>query len=70
MEKLGVTKNNFKKFSPSKQSLKCHVFGETGHFARECKDRKSGTNKANIVNTEIAEMVAHVHLDDGDDIVG
>ncbi|GKC36884.1 hypothetical protein Tco_1049268, partial [Tanacetum coccineum] len=40
-----------------------------GQFARECKDRKSGTNEANAVNTEIAEMVAHVHLDDGDDLV-
>nr|GEU79007.1 copia-like retrotransposon [Tanacetum cinerariifolium] len=52
--KLGVSKNNFKKFSPSKGSLKCHVCGETGHFARECKDRKSGTNEVNAVNTEIA----------------
>ncbi|GJW16302.1 hypothetical protein Tco_0020435 [Tanacetum coccineum] len=40
--KLRVTKNNFKKFSPSKR-----------------------TNEVNAVNTEIAKMVAHVHLDDG-----
>ncbi|GJT24166.1 arginine--tRNA ligase, chloroplastic/mitochondrial [Tanacetum coccineum] len=36
----------------------------------KCKDRKSGTNEVNMVNTEIAEMVAHVHLDDEDDLVG
>ncbi|GKE00982.1 hypothetical protein Tco_1388965 [Tanacetum coccineum] len=36
----------------------------------ENQHRKSGTNEVNMVNTKIAEMVAHVHLDDGDDIVG
>ncbi|GKA67932.1 hypothetical protein Tco_0767849 [Tanacetum coccineum] len=33
--KMRVTKNNFKKSALSNRSFKCHVCGETGHFARE-----------------------------------
>nr|GEZ26568.1 copia-like retrotransposon [Tanacetum cinerariifolium] len=68
--KIGVIKKKFKKSVPSNWSFLCHVGGEIGHFARECNDRKSRTNEVNMVNTEIAEMMAHVHLDDGDDLVG
>ena len=68
--KIGVTRNNFKKHAPSKCFGKCHVCGETGHYARECKHRKSGTSDVNMVNTEIADKLAQVHLDDGDDLVG
>ena len=44
----------------SKRSSRCHVCGETGHYARECKDRKSGPT-ANSVE-EVANLVANVDL--------
>nr|GEY64624.1 copia-like retrotransposon [Tanacetum cinerariifolium] len=44
---------------------KCHVCGDNGgHYARECKLRKSGNDDVNVVNGEIADYVARVHLDD------
>ncbi|KAJ9554969.1 hypothetical protein OSB04_009583 [Centaurea solstitialis] len=43
-----------------KKSGPCHVCGETGHYARECKDRKSGP-VANAVE-EVANLVANVNL--------
>ncbi|GJR08956.1 copia-like retrotransposon [Tanacetum coccineum] len=61
---LGVNRDKFKKTGPSKRTGKCHVCGDTGHYARECKLRKSGNDDVNVVNGEIADRVAHVHLDD------
>ncbi|KAJ9565839.1 hypothetical protein OSB04_001805 [Centaurea solstitialis] len=43
-----------------KKSGPCHVCGETGHYARECKDRKSGP-VANAVEG-VANLVANVNL--------
>ncbi|GJU49905.1 hypothetical protein Tco_1219460 [Tanacetum coccineum] len=37
---------------------------DTGHYACECKLRKSENDDVNVVNGEIADRVAHVHLDD------
>ncbi|GKC98676.1 copia-like retrotransposon, partial [Tanacetum coccineum] len=61
---LSVNRDKFKKTGPSKRTGKCHVCGDTGHYARECKLRKSGNDDVNMVNGEIADRVAHVHLDD------
>ncbi|GKC99579.1 hypothetical protein Tco_1169854 [Tanacetum coccineum] len=36
----------------------------TGQYARECKLRKSKNDDVNVVNGEIADCVAHAHLDD------
>ncbi|GJY68428.1 copia-like retrotransposon [Tanacetum coccineum] len=61
---LGVNRDEFKKSGSSKRTGKCHVCGETDHYARECKMRKSKSDDVNVVNGEIADHVAHVHLDD------
>ena len=61
---LGVKHDKFKKTGSSKRTGKCHVCGETGHYARECKLRKSGNDDVNVVDGEIADRVAHVHLDE------
>lgn len=47
--KLGVNHERFKKVASSKRTGKCHVCGDTGHYARECKERKSGNNELNVV---------------------
>ncbi|GKC05442.1 copia-like retrotransposon [Tanacetum coccineum] len=52
------------KTGPSKRTGKCHVCGNTGHYARAYKLRKSGSDDVNVVNGEIADRMAHVHLDD------
>ncbi|CAI9278375.1 unnamed protein product [Lactuca saligna] len=67
---------NKKNFGPKKQSFKkpghqnpnskpkragpCHIFGEMGHYARECKDRKS-VPVAHAVE-KVTDMVASVNL--------
>ncbi|KAJ9547539.1 hypothetical protein OSB04_020082 [Centaurea solstitialis] len=68
VKNFGPKKQSFKK--PGNQKPKfnnkpkkfgsCHVCGETGHYARECKDRKSGP-VANAVE-EVANMVANMDL--------
>ena len=45
---------------PSVTSTPPHVCGEIGHYARECKDRKSGP-MAHAVE-EVANLVANVNL--------
>ncbi|GKC48057.1 copia-like retrotransposon [Tanacetum coccineum] len=66
---LGVNRDKFKKTGASKRTGKCHVCVDTDHYARECKLRKSGNDDVNVVNGEIADRVAHVHLDDDDNLV-
>ncbi|KVI06666.1 Acyl transferase/acyl hydrolase/lysophospholipase [Cynara cardunculus var. scolymus] len=44
---------------------RCHVCGETGHYARECKDRKSGPPVANYVKG-IQHLVANLHMEEID----
>ncbi|KAJ9567237.1 hypothetical protein OSB04_003203 [Centaurea solstitialis] len=68
VKNFGPKKQSFKR--PGNQKPKfnnkpkrigpCHVCGETGHYARECKDRKSGP-VANAVE-EVANLVANVDL--------
>ncbi|KAJ9542149.1 hypothetical protein OSB04_028655 [Centaurea solstitialis] len=68
VKNFGPKKQSFKR--PGNQKPKfnnkpkkagpCHVCGETGHYARECKDRKSGP-VANAVD-EVANLVANVDL--------
>ncbi|KAK9049048.1 hypothetical protein SSX86_031984, partial [Deinandra increscens subsp. villosa] len=63
---LGPKKQVFKKPQQSnnqakKRSGKCHVCGETGHYARECDQRKSAPASANAV-AEITHLVANVDL--------
>ncbi|KAJ9536585.1 hypothetical protein OSB04_un000234 [Centaurea solstitialis] len=57
-KKLGNQKPKYN--NKPKKSGPCHVCGETGHYARECKDRKSGP-VANAVE-EVANLVANVDL--------
>ena len=66
---LGPNKQSFKKpcnhqqknpNSKPKRAGPCHVCGEIGHYARECKDRKSGPG-AHAVE-QVTDMVASVNL--------
>ncbi|GJZ48768.1 hypothetical protein Tco_0602958 [Tanacetum coccineum] len=48
----------------SKRIKKCYVCEETDRYAREFKMRKSGSDDVIVVNGEITDLVAHVHLND------
>ncbi|KAJ9558418.1 hypothetical protein OSB04_013032 [Centaurea solstitialis] len=43
---------------------KCHVCGDTRHYARECKQRKSGPPTAANAVGEIGELVANLTMDE------
>ncbi|KAJ9552894.1 hypothetical protein OSB04_016939 [Centaurea solstitialis] len=47
-----------------KRNGKCHVYVEMGHYARECKLRKSGPPAAANAVGEIGELVANLTMDE------
>ncbi|KAJ9536248.1 hypothetical protein OSB04_un000581 [Centaurea solstitialis] len=64
---LGPQKKAFKRQGQSsfqkkdfKRNGKCHVCGETGHYARECKQRKSGPSGGPPTATNAVGATAHV----------
>ena len=58
-KKPGQKQNN----NNPKRKGKCHVCGETGHYARECKQRKSIPQDANMVEENLVAMVSVLSLD-------
>ena len=50
--------------SSSKRNGKCHVCGETGHYARECKLRKFGPPAAANAVDEIENLVASLSMEE------
>ncbi|KAJ9551062.1 hypothetical protein OSB04_015107 [Centaurea solstitialis] len=67
---LGPQKKAFKRQGQTsikrdfKRNGKCHVCGETGHYARECKQRKSGPPTTVNAVGEIGELVANLTMDE------
>ncbi|KAJ9565483.1 hypothetical protein OSB04_001449 [Centaurea solstitialis] len=72
---LGPQKKAFKRQGQSsfqkkdfKRNGKCHVCGETGHYARECKQRKSGPSGGPSAATnavgDIGALVANLTMDE------
>ncbi|KAI3734277.1 hypothetical protein L6452_13742 [Arctium lappa] len=68
---LGPQKKNFKRLGQStsqgpKRTGKCHVCGETGHYARECMQRKSGPPAAANAVVDLEHLVANLSMDEID----
>ncbi|KAJ9557206.1 hypothetical protein OSB04_011820 [Centaurea solstitialis] len=72
---LGPQKKAFKRQGQSsfqkkdfKRNGKCHVCGETGHYARECKQRKSGPSGGPSAATnavgDIGALVANLTMEE------
>ncbi|KAJ9561508.1 hypothetical protein OSB04_006668 [Centaurea solstitialis] len=72
---LGPQEKSFKRqgqFSGQgniKRNGKCHVCGETWHYARECKLRKSWTSETANAIAEIEDLVANLRLEEIDMLV-
>ncbi|KAJ9557199.1 hypothetical protein OSB04_011813 [Centaurea solstitialis] len=64
----GKNKGKLNSGGPSKKNGKCHVCGETGHYARECKQRKSGPSGGPSAATnavgDIGALVANLTMDE------
>ncbi|KAJ9567146.1 hypothetical protein OSB04_003112 [Centaurea solstitialis] len=61
-----VHKKTFQKAGQGdiKRNEKCHVCGETWHYARECKMRKSKTSETTSAVVEIKDLVANLSLEE------
>ncbi|KAJ9558062.1 hypothetical protein OSB04_012676 [Centaurea solstitialis] len=69
---MGPQKKSFKRHRQSsgqgnlKRNGKCHVCEETEHYARECKQRKSGTPGIANAVAEIEDLMANLSMEEID----